>query len=148
MNFPSLHRFILVVDDNREAADLMVELLTLCGHHALPAYSGMEGVAIAMRSKPEIILLDLTMPVMDGFMVARKLRELDMFRETVLVAFTSLSDENTARRIAAGGFDFHLPKPASIGRVMDIISKARGHIDAARGMGRIEAEVVAMQAQC
>ena len=140
MNIP-LERFILVVDDNRESADLMVELLTLCGHQALAAYSGMEGVAVAMRSRPEIILLDLTMPFMDGFMVAKKLRDLEMFRETVLVAFTALTDENTVRRIGAGGFDFHLPKPASIGRVMDIISKARGRIESDRGMLGMHVEV-------
>lgn len=128
---PNLERFILVVDDNREAADLMVELLTLCGHHALPAYGGLEGVAVAIRSKPEIILLDLTMPFMDGYAVARKLRELEMFRATVLVAFTALTDEVTSRRIRAEGFDFHLPKPASIGRVMEVISKARHKFDLA-----------------
>ena len=147
MKFP-LDRFILVVDDNRESADLMVELLVLCGHQALAAYSGMEGVAVAMRSRPEIILLDLTMPFMDGFMVAKKLRELDMFRETVLVAFTALTDENTVRRIATGGFDFHLPKPASIGRVMDIISKARGRIESERGTPGKRAELNAAQSHC
>ena len=147
MNFP-LQRFILVVDDNRESAGLMVELLSLCGHHALAAYGGMEGVAIAMRSRPDIILLDLTMPFMDGFMVAKKLRELDMFRETVLVAFTALTDENTVRRIAAGGFDFHLPKPASIGRVMDIISKAGGRIASQRETPGMRVEVIAAQPHC
>jgi CheY-like chemotaxis protein len=128
---PILDRFILVVDDNREAADLMVELLTLCGHTAISAYNGPDGVSIAVRAKPEIILLDLTMPVMDGFEVARKLRANDRLRATVLVAFTALSDDLTSRRIIAEGFDFHLTKPASIGRVMDVISKARCRIDAA-----------------
>jgi two-component system, OmpR family, response regulator len=132
MIIPTSKRDILVVDDNREAADLMVELLTLCGHTASQAYSGLEGVEAALRFTPEIILLDLSMPIMDGFEVARKLRELEMFRATVLVAFTALTDEVTLRRVRVEGFDFHLPKPVSIGRVMDVISKARHQIETAK----------------
>lgn len=127
----SLERFILVVDDNREAADLMIELLHLCGHAAVAAYNGADGIAIAQRSRPDIILLDLTMPVMDGFAVAEKLRASESFNETVLVAFTALSDNDTLRRIAAEGFDFHLAKPTSIGRVMEVISKVRCRFETA-----------------
>lgn len=106
----------------------MVELLTLCGHTAVAAYSGADGISLAERFKPEIILLDLTMPVMDGFAVAKTLRESELFRGAVLVAFTARSDPITTAQIASEGFDYHLPKPVSIGRVMDVISKARNQI--------------------
>jgi CheY-like chemotaxis protein len=132
MKYPNLDRFILVVDDNREAADLMVDLLTLCGHTAVVAYSGSDGITLAARSNPDIILLDLTMPIMDGFAVAKILRESHALRETILVAFTALSDPDTICRIAAEGFDYYLPKPVSIGRVMDVISKARHRIELAK----------------
>ena len=129
MTHPAIERSILVVDDNSEAADLMVQLLILCGHSAVAAYSGADGLSVAERFQPEIILLDLTMPVMDGFAVAKKFRESEMFRGVILVAFTARSDVVTAARIATEGFDYHLPKPASIGRVMDVISRARHQID-------------------
>jgi CheY-like chemotaxis protein len=128
MTHPALERSILVVDDNSEAADLMVELLTLCGHTAVAAYSGVDGLSLAERFKPEIILLDLTMPGMDGFAVAKIFRESESYRGVVLVAFTALSDPITTARVAHEGFDYHLPKPVSIGRVMDVISKARSQI--------------------
>jgi len=108
----------------------MVELLILCGHMAVAAYSGPDGLTLAARFQPDIILLDLTMPVMDGFEVAKKLRESELLRGAILVAFTARSDSVTTARIAAEGFDYHLPKPASIGRVMDVISKARHQIGA------------------
>lgn len=125
MTYPILNRFILVIDDNREAADLMVEVLTLCGHTAIAAYNGLEGILLAERSKPDVVLLDLTMPGMDGFAVAKKLREWSTFSETVLVAFTALSDAHTIARVAEESFDFHLAKPAPVRKVMHVISQAR-----------------------
>lgn len=115
---------ILVIDDDRANAALMVELLILCGHDAIAAHDGISGIKLAERIHPDLVLLDLTMPGMDGFEVARALRGNERCSGTILVAYTAHSNPAMETRARDGGFDFYLPKPATIGRVMHVISLA------------------------
>ena len=109
---------ILVVDDNREAADLMVEILNVIGHITRVAYNGAQTLEVAAEFQPDVILLDLGMPVMDGYQVASVLRQSDTLRATALVAFTGWTDIETRKRVREAGFDYHLPKPASLDSVL------------------------------
>ena len=100
---------ILVVDDNRDAAVSLSTLLELIGHAADVAHNGLEAVRKASRERFDAILLDLGMPVMDGFEAAALLRQLQP--APALIACSAWDDEATRRRTADLGFRAHLRKP-------------------------------------
>jgi CheY-like chemotaxis protein len=107
-------RRALIIDDNCDAADTLAEALGRLGLPAAVAYSGAEGVARAASLAAELVLLDLGMPVMDGFETARRLRALPGGENIVIVALTGWGGEEARRRTKDAGFDGHLVKPATI----------------------------------
>jgi CheY-like chemotaxis protein len=113
MPLPNSPRRILVVDDNRDAADLTAELFTLCGYAAKVAYGGRQGIDTATAFLPDVVFLDLGMPEVDGFAVAAALRHIPALAQARLIAYTAWSDAATRQRVLACGFDQHLVKPAS-----------------------------------
>ncbi len=114
---------ILVVDDNHEAADITAELLDLHGYTTAVAYSGLPGLDKARTFEPDVILLDLGMPGMDGYQVAGALRALPDFDHVTLIAFTAWGDPVTRQRVRDTGFDGHLVKPASLDNILQAITK-------------------------
>lgn len=108
----SLSRRVLVVDDNADAADLVAEFMAFQGHEVAVAYGGQDAVAKAKAFCPNLILLDLGMPGMDGYEVASTLRHADWFPPTRIVALTAWGDQASRERTIACGFDAHLVKPA------------------------------------
>jgi PAS domain S-box-containing protein len=116
---------ILVADDNVDAADTMSALLEAAGYAVRIAYDGAEALAIAADFLPQLALLDLGMPRMDGFDAARRMRAVPALAGTVLVAVTGWGAETDRARSRAAGFDHHLLKPASIEQVQALIA-ARG----------------------
>ena len=106
------HR-VLVVDDNQEAANLVAKLLRLLGQTAMPAYDGPSALHFASEFKPDIVFLDLVMPNMDGFTVARRLRELHGLNPPKIVALTAFGQPAFLEAALAAGFDGHITKPAS-----------------------------------
>src|SRR6516225_3896337 len=108
---PTAPRRILVVDDNVDAAESLAVLLRLDGHEVRVASDGPEALAAAQADPPEMVVLDLGMPGMDGFEVARRLRLLPGTKGTLLVAMTGWAQEDDRRRCYEAGFDGHLPKP-------------------------------------
>jgi two-component system CheB/CheR fusion protein len=104
-------RRILVVDDNVDAAESLAVLLRLEGHQVRVACDGPAALAAAQTNPPEMVVLDLGMPGMDGFEVARRLRALPATKDTLLVAMTGWAQEEDRRRCSEAGFDGHLPKP-------------------------------------
>lgn len=114
---------ILVIDDNKEAADITAELLGMYGYDAVAAYSGLPGLDKARTYQPDVILLDLGMPGMDGYQVAGALRALPDFDHVALVAFTAWGDPVTRQRVRDTGFDDHLVKPASLDMILKAIVK-------------------------
>jgi CheY-like chemotaxis protein len=102
---------VLVVDDNVDAADSLALLLKLEGHEIQAAYDGPTALLIAQTFRPEIILLDIGMPGMDGYEVARRLREQTYQKITVLAALTGWGQEEDRRRALQAGFDYHFVKP-------------------------------------
>lgn len=114
---------ILVVDDNQQAADITAELLGLHGYATAVAYSGLPGLEKARTFEPDVVLLDLGMPGMDGYQVAGALRALPDFDHVTLIAFTAWGDAVTRQRVRDTGFDGHLVKPASLDNILAAIVK-------------------------
>ena len=102
---------LLVVDDNKDAATSLGVLLRLMGHEVNVSHSGPEGLELAKSSHPHLVLMDLGMPNMDGYEVARKLRGSPGTESVVIVALTGWGQAEDRRRTAEAGFDHHLMKP-------------------------------------
>ena len=112
---------VLVVDDNRDAADSLALLLRMKGHAATAAYGGREAVAAADADKPDVVLLDIGMPQMSGYDVVRELRHHSRAprpRIYALTAFTQVSDRVAAKQ---AGFDGHLSKPVDLDALLDLL---------------------------
>jgi PAS domain S-box-containing protein len=106
---PEVSRRILVVDDNTDAAELMAELFQRSGHRTAVAHDGPSALEIATAFAPEIAILDIGLPVMDGYELARRLRE--QLGPIHLIALTGYGQSSDRERALAAGFDVHLVKP-------------------------------------
>ncbi|MCU1382169.1 MAG: Chemotaxis protein methyltransferase CheR [Acidobacteria bacterium] len=123
---------VLVVDDNRDAADLLAECLTAAGHRALVAYDGPDALELASRERPAVALLDIGLPVMDGYELAANLRALPGLDRLVLVAVTGYGQEQDRIRTRGAGFIAHLVKPVdplTVGKTLEVIAAARKRDD-------------------
>ena len=111
---------ILIVDDNRDAADMLSALLELKGHQTSTAHNGQDAVLAATRVRYDAVVLDLGMPVMDGFEAAAVLGQLQP--APVLIACSAWDDAETRKRTAGLGFAAHLTKPVPF----DVLEAALG----------------------
>ncbi|HJT78138.1 MAG TPA: PAS domain S-box protein, partial [Gemmataceae bacterium] len=102
---------LLVVDDNQDAADSLAMLLRLQGHEVRVAYSGMAALEMTKAYSPDVLFLDIGMPGMDGYEVARRLRQTPGLENVVLAALTGWGQHEDRRRTAEAGFNHHLVKP-------------------------------------
>ena len=118
---PSAAR-ILVVDDNRDAADSLGALLALEGHTVERAYSAADALRRAVPFQAQVVLLDIGLPEIDGYEVARRLRLLPELRDTRLIAVTGYGQPRDRERARAAGFDEHLIKPVSTASVARVLS--------------------------
>jgi CheY-like chemotaxis protein len=107
-------RRILVVDDNEDSTESLGTLLKLLGHEVRTAYDGPSALAAAREFRPDVVLLDIGMPGMTGYDVARAMREMPEVRDAVLVAQTGWGQDEDRRRSAEAGFDHHLVKPVDV----------------------------------
>lgn len=105
---------VLVVDDNRDAADSLSLLVKLWGHDVRTAYNGA-AVTLAPVYKPDVILLDIGMPKLDGNTMTRQLRQQSDFRDTLFIAVTGFHDEAHRLLSYEAGFDHYLIKPIDPG---------------------------------
>lgn len=117
----SSHR-ILVVDDNRDAADSLSMMLKLMGHDVRSAYDGEEALRIARDFRPRISLLDLGMLKLNGYDAARGLRQEEWGRDIFLVAVTGWGQAKDRSRSKEAGFDRHLVKPVSTEALLEVLS--------------------------
>ncbi|WP_435020049.1 PAS domain S-box protein [Tundrisphaera sp. TA3] len=119
---------ILVVDDNRDSAVTLARLLKLQGHRLRTAHDGPEALRQLATHRPDLILLDLGLPGMSGYEVARRIRESTELRGVTLAALTGWGQEEDRRRTREAGFDHHLVKPADPDELERIVRgvKARG----------------------
>ena len=115
-------RRILIVDDNTDSADSLAMILNLCGHLAEPVYGAAEALERAMALDPEIVLLDIGLPGMDGYEVARLLRSRGSSAR--LVALTGYGQPEDVRRAEDAGFDTHLVKPVDLQHLLRDLGRA------------------------
>jgi len=108
---PVAHRRVLVVDDNVDAAAMLDMLLRSLGHETRVAHDGIEALRIAGEFRPDIVLLDIGMPGLDGYEVARRMRSLAKDRRVRIVAVTGWGLDADRQRSREAGFDLHLVKP-------------------------------------
>ncbi len=117
---PSLR--VLVVDDNVDAADSLGLLLEAAGHDAQMAYEGVSAVKVALKFRPHVVLLDIGLPRLDGYEVAKRLRQDASFVDVVMVAMTGYGQATDKLRSQDAGFNHHLVKPADFGEVQQILA--------------------------
>ncbi|TFW29986.1 response regulator [Massilia arenosa] len=111
---PATHKRILVLDDNVDAAGMLSELLALGGHDIRVAHSGVEAIRLAGEFRPELAFLDIGLPDMSGYDVARALRGDPALANMTLVALTGWGSEKDRADSRAAGFDVHLTKPITL----------------------------------
>jgi PAS domain S-box-containing protein len=126
MSTPAPAARILVVDDNAPGAKLLARLLEKLGNYEIAvAHDGEDGIAAAQSFRPDLILLDIGLPKLDGYEVARRLRDRPEFRDTLLVALTGYGTAEDRRRSVQAGFDDHLVKPPSLDTLRHTLAHPR-----------------------
>jgi len=116
---------ILVVDDNGPAADMLAMILESYGNELLTAYSGEKALELAETHRPDVILLDIGMPVIDGYETARRIRRQPRGHEPMLIALTGWGQERDKEKAREAGFDHHLVKPTKAEDLRVLLSGAR-----------------------
>ena len=109
---------VLVVDDNRDTAESLVRLLSLCGYQVMAAYTCSEGLATAARLEPHVVLCDIGLPDANGYVVASVLRQSGGTAHARLIAVTGHAEPKDRREALAAGFDAHLAKPVDPRRLL------------------------------
>ena len=116
---------ILIVDDNRDSADMLATLLTFGGHDTHTANDGVAAVDAAAKLQPDVIFMDIGLPVLNGFEAARKIREQQSDKRPLLVALTGWGQDADRRRSESAGFDAHLVKPVDMGLIGKLLVDLR-----------------------
>ena len=116
-------RRVLVVDDNLDSADTMAELVRIWGHDVRTAHDGLTALEAARSFNPQVVLLDVGLPGMDGYELARRLRAEGLAGD-LLVSITGYGQEEDRRRAEEAGFDHHLTKPVDPDTLLRLFNKA------------------------
>lgn len=105
---------ILVVDDNRDAADSLAQLFGVMGAKVSVAYGAQEALIAMTTARPKIAVIDISMPLMNGYELAAQIRACDTFEGVILIALTGWSQAPATDHTPTTGFDHHLTKPADV----------------------------------
>jgi PAS domain S-box-containing protein len=116
---------VLVVDDNRDSADSVTAIIRLLGYHCECVYNGDAALAVAAQRAPQMVLLDLAMPGIDGYQTLERLRALAGARNVFAVAMTGYGSHEDRQRTSSAGFDAHLTKPVELNSLVGLINQAR-----------------------
>jgi CheY-like chemotaxis protein len=122
---------VLVVDDNVDAADAMRHVLRMDGHQVRVAYDGPGALAATAAECPDLVLLDIGLPGMDGYAVAARMREAGA-NGAALVAVTGYGMEEDLHRSAAAGFSRHLVKPVDAASLRKVVAEVSDRVQARR----------------
>jgi CheY-like chemotaxis protein len=117
---------VLVVDDHHDTAETLAVFLRMLGHDAYETSNPLEAVDLAGALRPNVILLDLTMPKVDGYQVARQIRGQPWGESITLVALSGRGEEADKQRTRESGFDYHLVKPANFDVLEQILTDTCG----------------------
>ncbi len=120
---PAAGRKVLIVDDNSDAAEMLAEALSAMGHETRVAFDGPSGLDVAAGFEPDIAFLDIGLPAMDGYELARKMREELPTPGLRLVALTGYGQDSDRQRSADAGFDMHMVKPINLQAVASTIKR-------------------------
>jgi CheY-like chemotaxis protein len=129
---------ILVVDDNQDSACSMTLLLELQGHEVQVAHAGQVALRMAQESTPDVILLDIGMPGMNGYEVARHLRSQAAFADTLLVAVTGYGRASDVKQTESAGFDHHLVKPIDYDKLQSLLAARSQKYSDKTGRARVD----------
>jgi signal transduction histidine kinase/ActR/RegA family two-component response regulator len=113
---------VLVVDDNRDSADALALVLEADGYQVMVGYSGQQALDIARQARPDAVILDIGMPDITGFEVARRIRQEPWGRDVLLVAMTGWGQAKDKERAKAAGFDRHFTKPLDPGELQRLLA--------------------------
>lgn len=116
---------VLVVDDNVDAAETIAMLLEAFGHQTAIVHDGLEVVEAARHFRPDVILLDVGLPGINGYQAAALLREESLFGQTLMVALTGWGSDAHRRASREAGFNFHLTKPVEAEALLEVLARAR-----------------------
>ena len=114
-------RRILLVDDNADAAQSLAMLLEGCGHEVIIEADGLKGLEAALTHSPEVVILDIGLPDINGYELARRLRVEDETKSAILLAITGYGQEQDKELAKAAGFDYHLVKPINFQELKKLI---------------------------
>ena len=114
---------VLVVDDHPHILQTLSRLLRICGFEVMTASDGRVALEIAAEFRPRFVLLDIGLPIWDGYEVARRLRAEAGLESTTLIAVTAYGAEEDRQRSREAGFDGHLVKPIAPGELLELLSR-------------------------
>jgi CheY-like chemotaxis protein len=117
----TLQRRILIADDNRDSAETLAALLRMEGHEVTSVHDGPVALSIFAELKPDVALLDIGMPGLTGYEVARKMRQSTQRASLTLIAITGWGQDIDKERAFAAGFDHHLTKPVDPQRLVELL---------------------------
>ena len=117
-------RRILIVDDNKDSADSLAMLLEITGNQTYQAHDGVEAIEAIEKYRPEVVLLDIGLPKLNGHEVCRRVRERSWGKEIVIIALTGWGQEEDRRKSENAGFDGHLVKPVDYDKLLKLLSKS------------------------
>jgi len=126
---------VLIVDDHMDSVISVGRLLRAQGHQVRAALSGIEAVSSAVDFLPDVALIDLSLPLLDGFAVARKLRSMSSTRSAFLIALTGWDSDEIVARARSAGFDRHIVKPLSLDAMQLVLAEAGASRATATGNG-------------
>ncbi|HWJ05447.1 MAG TPA: PAS domain-containing protein [Steroidobacteraceae bacterium] len=133
-NAPSPGARVLIADDLRDSADSLALLLESVGHEVRVAYDGAEACVVAEAFQPQVALLDLGMPKLNGYEVCRRIRDQPWGSDVCVIALTGWGEEEARRRTGETGFDLHMVKPVDLDALLQVVQRSRcslrGHADA------------------
>jgi DNA-binding response OmpR family regulator len=119
---------VLVADDCQDAADSLAILLKLWGHDASVVYDGPAAYRAAWTDRPDVLLLDIAMPNLDGYDLAGQLRRMRRFEDTLVIAISGYTDESHRRRGADAGFDHYFPKPIELYTLESLLLREKARL--------------------
>jgi two-component system, OmpR family, response regulator len=123
---PAQTRRVLLVDDSIDAAEAMSMLLETLGHQVRTMYDGPSALAMCDEFAPEVVILDIGLPGMNGFEVAKAMRLRPATQTALLIALTGYGDESDRKKARDAGFDHHLVKPVSFTAIEAVIADKFG----------------------
>ncbi len=138
-------RRILIADDNNDALESLATLLQLGGHEVFTATNGGTALQCAEHNLPEVVLLDIGMPLLDGYEVARRIRAQPWGQRITLVALTGWGQDSDRRRSREAGFDSHMVKPLDLDVLADLLAQLPAEPAAGRGRPALERGALAAQ---